>query len=125
MKLYQGSGAETVQTEVFGIVACAVSFFWDVSAFAGEILCNKNRYLKYERFLKISNAFLYVHNISRLHISNRVCELRLKEFKRQFWLTHCFIFNHLGYSVDQGEINLVEMSLSLFFLLCTRQLVLF
>lgn len=27
MKLYQCSGAETVQTEVFGIVACAVSFF--------------------------------------------------------------------------------------------------
>lgn len=78
---------------------CSV-LFWNVSAFAGEILCNKNRYLKCEWFLKISNVFLYARNISSLHISNRVCELRLKEVKRQFWLTHCFIFNHLGYSVD-------------------------
>lgn len=84
MKLYQGSGAETVQMLSLWYCSLCGILFRDVSAFAGEILCNKNRYLKCELFLKVSNTLSYVHNISKLHIFNKVCELRLKEVKRQF-----------------------------------------
>lgn len=52
-----------------------------------ELNNKNNEILKKWAILKISKTFLYVCNISKLHISNRVCELRPKDVKRKFWLT--------------------------------------